>query len=285
MSSAFFISVLAMGGLGIAFAATLAIANKKLKVKEDPRIKKILEALPMTNCGACGVAGCAALAELLAGGKADITACTAGGQEIADAVAEALGVESVETSRVLAVVLCRGGHAEAKVGAKYKGDMSCAAADLTGGEKLCAYSCLGYADCVDECEFDAMDMSPNGLPVIFYDKCVGCGACAKACPRDIIEMHPEEHKLFVYCKNRDKGAEAKKGCSVACIACTLCVKDCVSEDGIKMQDNLAVIDYEACEQDDSSIKRCPTKCILFDEEESVTREAYYSSLPGKAIGD
>ncbi|MEE9613626.1 MAG: 4Fe-4S binding protein, partial [Thermodesulfobacteriota bacterium] len=120
-------------------------------------------------------------------------------------------------------------------------------------------------------------------PVVFYDKCVGCGACARACPRDVIEMHPEEHKLFVYCKNRDKGGAAKKACKVACIACTLCAKDCPEEGGITMEDNLAVVHYETCPQTDDPIKRCPTKCIFFDEEVKMTRESYYASSRKEAV--
>ncbi len=183
------------------------------------------------------------------------------------------------------MVLCRGGEAEAKKGALYRGDKTCAAADLTGGEKICAYSCLGYGDCVEACDFDAMDMNPNGLPVVFYDKCVGCGACARVCPRDIIEMHLESHKIFNYCRNKDKGPVAKKACKVACIACSLCVKDCEVEGGIKIEEFLAKIDYELCPQDDTPTKRCPTKCILFGEEEKMTRENYYASLPKKVAGE
>ncbi|OGP64438.1 MAG: hypothetical protein A3K22_03350 [Deltaproteobacteria bacterium RBG_16_42_7] len=128
-----------------------------------------------------------------------------------------------------------------------------------------------------------MTMNDNGLPVVFYDACIGCGACARACPRDIIEMHPLEHKIFNYCRNKDKGAVARKICKVSCIACGLCVKDCAVEGGIEMIDNLAVINHDKCPQDDQPTKRCPTKCILFGEEEKMTKEAYYASLPKQAV--
>ncbi|HHL39132.1 MAG TPA: hypothetical protein ENJ37_01360, partial [Deltaproteobacteria bacterium] len=222
-------------------------------------------------------------AEQIASGKAAVNACPAGGQEGADAVASVMGVESMEATRLLAVVLCRGGDAEAATRASYRGEMSCTAAHLTGGEKSCTYGCLGYGECVDACNFDAMAMNDNGLPVVFYDKCVGCGACARACPRDIIEMHPADRKLFVYCKNRDKGAQAKKVCKVACIGCSLCVKDCEVPGGIAMKENLAVIDYDKCPQNDTPTRRCPTKCILFGEEEKMTREAFYSSNLDRAV--
>lgn len=284
MTSGFIISVIAMGGLSIFFAAFLVMASKKFKVEEDPMVEKILSFLPNTNCGACGYAGCQSLAEKLANKEAAVNACTAGGQDVADAVASALGLDSVKASRVLAVVLCRGGFNEAERISEYRGDLTCAGANLTGGEKSCAYSCLGYADCVTACKFDAIGMNDNGLPVVFYDNCIGCGACAKACPRSIIEMHPEEHKLFVYCRNRDKGPQAKKMCKVSCIACTLCTKDCKTPGGIAMVDNLATVNYELCPQTDESTKRCPTKCIAFDEEKANTQSAFYAARLNKASG-
>jgi RnfABCDGE-type electron transport complex B subunit len=283
MDATFLISIAAMGGLGIFFAAFLVIADKKLKVEEDPRVEKILELLPMTNCGACGLPGCHILAEKLANHEVPVNSCLAGGQEVADQLAEFLGVDSVKAERVVAVVGCRGGNAETQKSAIYRGETSCAAADLTGGEKTCFYACLGYRDCVEACNFDAMAMNSNGLPVVFYDKCVGCAACAKACPRDIIDMHHEEHKLFVYCKSRDKGAAAKKACKVACIACQLCVKDCEVDGGITIEDNLATINYEICPQNAVPTKRCPTRCILLGEEEKMTRESFYSSGLKKVV--
>jgi RnfABCDGE-type electron transport complex B subunit len=282
MGATLFISLMAMGGLGVFFATFLAVASKKLKVKENPIVEKILDELPQTNCGACGYAGCLALAEKMAANDAAVDACIAAGQEIADKIAELLGVESKTTNRMVAVVLCQGGDIEAVKNAVYRGEKTCVAANLTGGEKTCVDSCLGYDDCVRACQFDSMTMNDNGLPVVFYDACIGCGACARACPRDIIEMHPKDHKLFVYCRNRDKGAVAKKVCKVACIACSLCVKDCEIKGGIEIKGNLATINYETCPQDEKPTGRCPTKCILFGKEEKNTKSAVMESLMKKA---
>lgn len=277
------ISMASMGGIGVVLSLFLAYANKKLKVEEDPRIEALMNILPNTNCGGCGRAGCRVFAEALIQGTASVTDCVAGGQAVADNLASYLGVKSAERKRIVAVVLCRGGEKETVKNAVYNGERSCVAANLTGGEKACIYSCLGYGDCVAACQFDAMAMNDNGLPVVFNDACVGCGACARVCPRNIIEMHPIEHKIFNYCRNKDKGAVARKICDVACIACGLCVKDCAVEGGIEVIDNLAVINYDKCPQDDKPTKRCPTKCILLGEEEKMTKEAYYTSLPKKAV--
>ena len=49
------IAIATMGGLGFLFAGGLAIADKKLRVEENPLIGKINDLLPGANCGACGV--------------------------------------------------------------------------------------------------------------------------------------------------------------------------------------------------------------------------------------
>lgn len=282
MSGMLVISAVSMGGIGAALALFLAYADKKFQVEEDPALEAIAGILPNTNCGGCGYPGCRMLAEKLLAGEAPPNACIAGGSDTARKLAEILGVAAGDVKRIIAVVLCKGGHKEAERRATYKGDMTCTAANLTGGDKSCSYGCLGYGECVEACKYDAMAMDDNGLPVVFHDKCVGCGACARACPRNIIEMHPEDHKLFVYCRSKDKGAYAKKVCSVACIACGLCVKDCTVAGGIVLKDNLAVINHDLAPQNDESTKRCPTKCILSGLEEHVTRAGFYSGTSRRA---
>ncbi len=270
-------SVLSMGGIGAVLAAFIAIADKKLSVKEDPRIESLLDILPGTNCGGCGFAGCRSLAEALLGGKAPPTSCVAAGDATSKKLAGVLGVEVGAKKRNIAVVLCHGGTAEAKRTAEYRGAVDCTAADLTGGGKACSFGCLGYGECVASCEFGAMAMSEDNLPLVFHDKCVGCGACVRACPRNIIELHSEDHKLFVYCRNKEKGAKARKVCTVACIGCGLCVKDCSEKGAIALKDNLAIVDNDLAPQNDEATKRCPTKCIHYGLEEDVTRGRYLAT--------
>ena len=67
-------------------------------------------------------------------------------------------------------------------------------------------------------------MNPEtGLPEVDEEKCTACGACAKACPKSIIEIRPQVKKsrrVYVQCVNKDKGAVARKACTVASVSYT-----------------------------------------------------------------
>jgi Na+-translocating ferredoxin:NAD+ oxidoreductase RNF subunit RnfB len=62
------LAVAILGGIGLVFAALIALANRRLRVWEDPRIDVVTGMLPGANCGACGVPGCRAVAEQLVSG-------------------------------------------------------------------------------------------------------------------------------------------------------------------------------------------------------------------------
>ena len=130
---------------------------------------------------------------------------------------------------------------------------------LSGGETGCSYGCLGCGDCVAACQFDAIHMNPEtGLPEVDEEKCTACGACAKACPKSIIEIRPQGKKsrrIYVQCVNKDKGAVARKACTVACIGCGKCVKVCPFE-AITLENNLAYIYPNKCK----SCRKCEEAC-------------------------
>ena len=84
--------------------------------------------------------------------------------------------------------------------------------------------------------------------------------CVKTCPKHIISMIPQEAATVVYCSSKDKGADARKACKNACIACRKCEKTC-PHDAIKVIDNCAVIDYEKCTGCGACAEACPTGCI------------------------
>ncbi|HKB85710.1 MAG TPA: RnfABCDGE type electron transport complex subunit B [Ignavibacteriaceae bacterium] len=269
MDAIVIIAVSTMGGLGLFLAGALAIADRRLSVVEDPKIGKINEVLPNANCGACGNAGCYDFAVKLVEGKAAPNGCPVGGKDVVDDISSILGIDGGDAVIMRARVLCRGGKKEAAYKeARYSGPQNCAVQALvSGGEKLCMYGCLGGGDCVTACQFNAMYMDENGLPVVIDELCTGCGLCVKACPRGIIEMHQQDRELFVICKNQDDPKTSRKVCTVSCIGCQICARK--SEGGVIMENNLAIIDYTKLDISKIPLDKCSTKAIDFIR----TREA------------
>ncbi|MFC1510888.1 RnfABCDGE type electron transport complex subunit B [Candidatus Margulisiibacteriota bacterium] len=263
MDSTILIGLLTMGGLGLFFAAVLAVASEKLKVQEDPQVEKINEALPGLNCGACGYTGCHDLAEKFAKQKTlDNLRCPLGGAETEEAIAKILGIELGKIVRIRAIVNCGGGKSQAGDRAVYQGAQTCAAADLVaGGPKACTYGCTGFGDCVTVCPFDAIHMGPENLPIVDGPKCTACGLCVEACPRKIIDLVSCDNRIVVNCNSHDKGAVVRKVCKVGCIACNICVKQV--PEGYKIENFLAKVNYDKGDAAaEPAIAKCPTKCIV-----------------------
>jgi len=259
------ITILTLGILGTLAAVVLYFVAQKFKVIEDPRIDQVEEVLPAANCGGCGFPGCRAFAEAMVKSD-DISSlnCPVGGAETMNAAASILGKEVAASDPMIAVVRCHGTCDNRPKTNNYDGAGSCAvSASLYGGDTGCSFGCLGEGDCVDACNFDAMEMDPKtGLPTI-NDNCVACGACVDACPKNIIELRkkgPKGRRIFVSCINEDKGGAAKKACSAACIGCKKCQKECPFE-AITVENNLAYIDYSKCKLCRKCVSVCPTNAI------------------------
>ncbi len=271
------ISTLSIGLLGLVFGALLAYAAGKLKVEIDQRIEQINEILPGANCGGCGYAGCAAYARaLVENNDVLINACAPGGNKISDKIAKILGKEAVEGEENIAVVRCSGDKETVARISNYKGILTCSANhNTTGGDKACAYGCLGYGDCEKICSFDAIHVKENGLPEVDKAKCTGCGLCVKACPRGIIEMIPQGAYFIIKCISKDFGAAVTKVCKKGCIGCGICVKE-NNNDGIEMIGKLPVVDHKTFKGDKTGSEKCPTKVIEF-------REVVYNSKMKKSL--
>lgn len=253
-----------MAALGAALAIVLAIANRYMYVWEDPRIGEVDEMLPQSNCGACGTPGCRQFAEKLVAGEVEASQCTVNSSEITLEIADFLGVDAGTQEKRIARLACAGGQNVARNSAAYSGMQTCRGASLiSGGGKGCQWGCLGLGDCEDVCDFSAIRMDRQGLPVVDGDKCTACEDCVDVCPKALFEIHPVSHQLWVACKNLQFGDSAEIECEVACNACERCVKD-AANGLIKMQDNLAVIDYRLNDRAErTAIERCPTGAIVW----------------------
>ncbi len=260
------LSVAILGGVGLVFAAAIALTHRKFKVWEDPRIDAVTDMLPGANCGACGEAGCRAFAEGVVQGRIQPATCTVLGTDGVVSLAQFLGVDAGEANKRVARLLCAGGSNVAVQEADYLGLDTCkAAAAVAGGGKGCRWGCLGLADCEVACDFDAIYMDPYGIPVVIPDKCTACGDCVEACPKDLFVLMPVEHKLIVQCKSALEGDEIEALCQVACTACGRCVAD-AAPGLIEIRDGLAVVDYSKNDLADvSAIARCPTNAIVWVE--------------------
>lgn len=258
-------AIAALSGIGLLAAVLLATASRKFHVDVDPRIEAIFDALPGSNCGACGNPSCFAAAEAIAAGAKPANTCVAGGQAVADAVAAAAGVAVCEFVPVVSARHCGGGVRAVRV-FDYSGAATCAAAvRLAGGPLACAAGCIGLGDCVTACPFDAMHLDESGLPVIDPIKCTGCGICVQTCPRGhigLLELVTDQAPIVVRCNAHDRPKERKANCSACCIACKKCERECPS-DAIHVIDLLAVVDYEKCTGCGTCVEVCPQACIDF----------------------
>jgi len=252
-------AVLTLTILGLLFGLLLAVGSKIFAVEQDERIPMVQECLPGANCGGCGYAGCANLAEAIVNGEAAVNTCPVGGAETAKQIAAIMGVEAGETVKMTAYVRCSGGsNASRKY--DYEGAIDCLAAlKVAGGPLECTYGCLGYGSCAKVCPNDAISIK-DGVAVVDPDACISCGKCVNACPRGIIAIVPANNKTHVACVSKAKGGEVRKICQVGCIGCGICAKNCPHE-AITVVDFVARIDYSKCQDCGKCAEVCPRKII------------------------
>ena len=214
------ITIILLGLVALCVGVMLVFAGNKFAVAVDPKESAVRECLPGNNCGACGYPGC--------------------------------------DGRQVAFVRCSGTCDKAVNNSNYVGIRSCsAAAAIPGkGEKLCQDGCLGFGECVAQCDFDAIHIV-DGIAYVDRTKCVGCGKCAKACPQHLIEIIPDTAVYAVACASRDKGKAVKAQCAAGCIGCRGCVIRC-KNGAMTFANNLAHIDYSQC-----TGARIPGQCARY----------------------
>ena len=250
------------GGIALLMGAIILVVFHFFSVEKDPLQEEIEGILPGANCGGCGYSGCSAYASALADkSEENTTLCTAGGQDAATAIAAALGVEAGTVVPMVANVFCQGTCEHTHERYEYTGTPHCASANgLFAGPNSCTFGCLGFGDCVNVCEFNAIYIE-DGVAKVNPNRCTACGKCVKACPKELIRLIPK-HELAtnVTCSNHWPAKVVRSACKVGCIACSRCVRTC-PVDAIKIEDNLAVIDQYACIHCGECVEVCPTKAI------------------------
>ena len=260
--TAILVAALVVGGVGILIGFFLGISGEKFKVEVDEKEVAILGELPGNNCGGCGYAGCSGLAAAIAKGEAPVNQCPVGGAPVAAKIGAIMGVDAGAGEKKVAFVKCAGTCDKTQKDYEYTGNEDCASMMFVpnGGPKACNYGCLGFGSCVKACPFDAIHIV-DGIALVDKEVCKACGKCVAACPKHLIELVPYSAKHIVQCSSKDVGKNVMKACSVGCIGCHLCEKNC-PKDAVHVIDNVAYIDQEKCVGCGICAQKCPKKIIL-----------------------
>lgn len=128
--------------------------------------RRIDAALPQTQCTRCGYPDCAAYAQAIASGEADINQCPPGGTE---------GVErlSAITGRPVSPLNPEFG---------IEGPLTVAIIDESW--------CIGCTLCIKACPTDAIVGSNKHMHTVIESYCTGCELCIPVCPVDCISLEP-----------------------------------------------------------------------------------------------
>ncbi len=254
------IATVTVAVIGFIMGMLLIEVGKRFKVEVDEKEQAVREYLPGNNCGGCGYAGCDALAAAISKGEAPVDACPVGGQAVADKISQVMGVEAGAKEKQVAFVKCFGSCENTGRVSNYVGITDCVAASASGlSPWACDFGCMGLGSCERACPFDAIHVI-DGVAVVDREQCRACKKCISACPRHLIELVPDKAAYAVRCASTDRGPAARKICSVCCIGCKICVKQC-EFDAITVENNIAKIDYEKCTGCGKCAEKCPQNAI------------------------
>ncbi|MBU0952510.1 MAG: 4Fe-4S binding protein [Elusimicrobia bacterium] len=161
---------------------------------------------------------------------------------------------------ISAVIYCAGGNNCSDKYA-YQGVETCfAASKIFRGKKECIYGCIGFGDCAQACAEGAISHVKGEIPAVNKNTCTGCGLCVSACPKKIISLVPSKYDVHIKCSSLNAGRYVREICATGCISCGICVKICPTK-AIKIENNLAVVNYNKCSNCGLCVERCPANTI------------------------
>ncbi len=255
------IATVVVGLIGLLIGVALVAVGKRFHVEVDEREVAVRERLPGNNCGACGYAGCDAVAAAIAKGEAPVNVCPVCSADAVAAIGQVMGVEAQAAQHRVAFVACSGDLSRSPDQTDYVGIRDCRAAVLAGvPARACAHGCLGFGSCAAVCPQGAISVS-GGLARVRETLCVGCGLCVNTCPQGLISLVPAGTARAVRCSSRDKGPQVRKVCAAGCIGCGICARQC-EFGAVTVEQNLARIDPAKCTGCGKCAEKCPAKVIV-----------------------
>ncbi len=130
----------------------------------SPQAIRIHAALPQTQCTRCGLPDCAAYAQAIADGEAEINQCPPGGAEGIARLAALTGRPPLPLNPANGV---EGPRAVAVIDEGW---------------------CIGCTLCIEACPTDAILGSNKLMHTVIEPYCTGCELCVPVCPVDCISM-------------------------------------------------------------------------------------------------
>jgi electron transport complex protein RnfB len=168
------IEIIIFSAFALGIGVVLAISKQKFKLEGNPMVDKINAILPQTQCGQCNYPGCKPYAQAIADGEATINLCPPGGQDGVDALADLLGVETLELS------------AENTI------------SDVKTVALIDESECIGCTLCIKACPVDAIVGASKLMTTIIANECTGCELCLPPCPVDCIKMVEVKPTIYNY---------------------------------------------------------------------------------------
>ncbi len=162
-------------------------------------------------------------------------------------------------SSAVAVAGCASSPGENRLGFVSPRRGSCRDLQLQyGGERDCAWACLGEGDCAEICPEGAIRME-QGLPRIDAERCTGCGECVTSCPRGVLHLLPSDAQVHVRCASADPLLKRQDLCSLGCRESGRCLDNRFTEHAVQARDGRRVIDLSRSRNLAPLIGLCPTE--------------------------